>query len=61
MQLVHPKYCQLDHSTEKNDWVLCSVKPQESPTKGTTRKLIFERFDFLDKERIPKKKRMHNK
>ena len=61
MQLVHPKYCQLNHPTEKNDWVLLSENPQELLTKKTTGKPIFESFDFLNKERIPTKKRKHNK
>ena len=29
MQLVPPKYYQLNHPTEKNDWVLLSEKAQE--------------------------------
>ena len=61
MQLVHLKYYQLNHLTEKNDWVLYSENPQELPTKKTIRRTIFESFYFLNKEQIPIEKRKHNK
>ena len=46
MQLVHLRYYQLNQATEKNDWVLLSENPQESQTKKTIRKQIFESSHF---------------
>ena len=36
MQLVHLGYYQLNHPTEKNDWVLLSEKAQELLIKKST-------------------------
>jgi hypothetical protein len=44
-----------------NDWVLLIETVQEVRTKKTRHKPIFESFQFLNKEKIPVKKRKYNK
>ena len=44
MQLLHLKYYQLSHLTEKNGWVLLIEIAQEIQIKETNQQLIFESF-----------------